>query len=342
MAPPQHVRRLRFQDPDAFRGSFRTYWNELAFLEAPPQRPFDVGYRCLQTSNLFLMELQTSGYRFGFAESDFVFLGVPLSSGIRSFENDATCGNGSVVVYGRRPFHLAFGDERTTYRGFHFGVRRSALRAWYGIENSSTSQYSPGAPAVFPIAQVRGLMAGLQRVVPFIAPGAACAADFAASVEVEEQAMQSLLETSLGQQIACLPESVPRAGEKPVRRAVDFIRAGSNLPISSQDIANAAGVGLRSLQISFRQAFGKSPWQYLTDCRLDAARASLSDPDKPVSVTMAALEAGFSHLGEFSRRYYERFGEKPVETRRRIERDAPARAASARVMSSGTEMRARG
>ena len=57
MAEPQQTRRLRFQDPDAFRGSFQTYWNELAFLEAPPQRPFDVGYRCLQTANLFLMDL---------------------------------------------------------------------------------------------------------------------------------------------------------------------------------------------------------------------------------------------------------------------------------------------
>lgn len=154
--------------------------------------------------------------------------------------------------------------------------------------------------------------------------------------------MQALLETPVGQHIVGTPESVPRAGEKPVRRAVDFIQAGYNLPISSQDIANASGIGLRSLQISFRQSFGKSPWQYLTDCRLEAARRSLSDRHKPVSVTMAALEAGFSHLGEFSRRYHERFGERPMETRRRVFCPTPEPVLTPHAALSGTETRARG
>lgn len=317
MADQQVVRTSRFQDSDDFRESFASSWSELAFLEPLGPRPFHVAYRRFKTSNLYLLELQTSGYRFGFSESDFVFLGVPLSSGVRSPGSDGACGEGSVIVYGHRPFNMALGDGDSTYRGYHLGVRRSLLRAWGRSDEAGRGRPPRSVASAFPISHARGLMAGLQRALPFVAPGVACATDFSASVEVEETFMNAVLGTSVGQFMAGAAENGLGAGDKPLARAVEFIQACYDQAIGSQDIADAAGVGVRRLQISFREAFGTSPWQYLTDRRLDAARARLARKEEGISVTMAALDSGFAHFGEFSRRYQERFGEKPSETRRR-------------------------
>lgn len=317
MADRQLLRTSRFQDCDGFHESFAASWNELAFLEPLGQRPFHVAYRRFLTPNLFVMEMQTSGYRFGFSESDFMFLCVPLSSGVQAPGSDVACGQGSVVVYGQRPFHLALGDGASPYKGYHVGVRRSLLQAWGRSGEARRSRPPRSVAASFPISHARGLMAGLQRALPFVAPGVSCAPDFEASLEIEEQVMNALLDTSVGQYMAAASDSAPRAGDKPLARALEFIQASYDQAIGSQDIADAAGVGVRQLQISFREAFGKTPWQYLRDRRLDAARARIGRRDECVSVTMAALDSGFAHLGEFSRSYQERFGEKPSETRRR-------------------------
>ena len=64
-------------------------------------------------------------------------------------------------------------------------------------------------------------------------------------------------------------------------------------------------------------AFGMTPWQYLTRVRLEAARRSLCVGQRDASVTEIALDAGFSHLGEFAAQYRQRYGERPVDTARR-------------------------
>ena len=82
-------------------------------------------------------------------------------------------------------------------------------------------------------------------------------------------------------------------------------------------LAAVLGVTPRSLQLSFRALHGMSPRQYLERVRLDRVRARILSQGEAISVTTAALECGFTHLGRFSQVYRRTFGELPNETRAR-------------------------
>ncbi len=107
-------------------------------------------------------------------------------------------------------------------------------------------------------------------------------------------------------------EIMPRA----MRRALDFIHANLVDPIDLTQIARAAEVNVRTLQMGFRAKFGVTPMRYLKNARLDLAHYFLATKDDPVSVTDAAFSSGFSHLGRFSQDYKRRFGCAPSRIHR--------------------------
>lgn len=93
-----------------------------------------------------------------------------------------------------------------------------------------------------------------------------------------------------------------------------YMRSRLFAPISLADLARAAGVSPRTLNVICQRHRGVAPMVLLRNLRLEAARRKLlSDPR--ASVTDVALEYGFGHLGRFSAYYRERFGELPRETR---------------------------
>ena len=85
------------------------------------------------------------------------------------------------------------------------------------------------------------------------------------------------------------------------------------------DVAEAAGVSVRTLQAGFHEHLDNSPTSYIRDLRLDRAHADLleGDPYAGPQVTDVALRWGFSHFGRFAALYRRRFGERPSETLRR-------------------------
>jgi AraC-like DNA-binding protein len=101
-----------------------------------------------------------------------------------------------------------------------------------------------------------------------------------------------------------------------LRAAEDFIAAHLDRPLTVEDIAAAAGIGIRALQAAFRAHRGTTPLGYWRDLRLDAARADLAAGRPGESVTDIALRWGFDHLGRFAAAYRARFGESPRDTLR--------------------------
>lgn len=103
-----------------------------------------------------------------------------------------------------------------------------------------------------------------------------------------------------------------------VRRAEEFMRSNLEETITLQDMANAAGISVRSLQNGFRNFRGTTPMAYLRDLRLDRAREELLKTGLTNrSVTDIATAFGFMHLSKFAKYYKTRFGEAPSETARR-------------------------
>jgi len=103
------------------------------------------------------------------------------------------------------------------------------------------------------------------------------------------------------------------AADRRWRRLKDAMMSCLAEPVSQEELAAAVGLSTSALTRLCRRRLGMTPMVALRHMRLDAARQwLLRHPGR--SVTEAALNHGFSHLGRFSAYYHERFGEMPRET----------------------------
>ncbi|MFK0166965.1 helix-turn-helix transcriptional regulator [Rhizobium sp. NPDC090279] len=96
-----------------------------------------------------------------------------------------------------------------------------------------------------------------------------------------------------------------------VRRAVDFAKAYAATPINVSDMAAAADVSVRALQVNFQRFIGQSPLQYLRGIRLEGVRNDLVNADPSASVSEIARRWGFVNLGRFAQEYRSAFGVLP-------------------------------
>lgn len=114
-----------------------------------------------------------------------------------------------------------------------------------------------------------------------------------------------------------LADPVPAAGPATVRAARAFLEQHAAEPITVAEVARAAGVGVRGLQLGFRRALGTTPTAHLRELRLHRAHAELRDAD-PAATTVAAVAArwGFGHPGRFAALHRERFGVGPADVLR--------------------------
>lgn len=84
---------------------------------------------------------------------------------------------------------------------------------------------------------------------------------------------------------------------------------------SALEMARAAGVSQRTLELAFTSQVGMTPGKYLKLHRLNQSHNALARGDaETTSVTEVALSMGFSHPGRFSAEYRKLFGELPSET----------------------------
>lgn len=102
-----------------------------------------------------------------------------------------------------------------------------------------------------------------------------------------------------------------------LRRAVAFIDENAHTSITVADIAGAAHVTIRAVQLAFRRHLGMTPLEYLRRVRLDHAHRDLIAAD-PVTqtVTDIACRWGFPSPGRFASLYRQAYGVAPSHTLR--------------------------
>ena len=102
-----------------------------------------------------------------------------------------------------------------------------------------------------------------------------------------------------------------------LRRAIAFMEANADRDVSLADIAGAAHVTVRAVQLAFRRHLDTTPAGYLRRIRLDRAHRQLqaADPDRD-SVTAVAYRWGFSSPSRFASYYRRVFGVQPSHTLR--------------------------
>ncbi len=102
-----------------------------------------------------------------------------------------------------------------------------------------------------------------------------------------------------------------------IRRAIAFIDAHAEQPLTMAEVAAAAGTSLRALQEGFRRFRGTTLTQTIQDARLARFRAALLAPPAGATVAQLAFTAGLGHLGRAAEAYRARYGETPSYTLRR-------------------------
>jgi AraC-like DNA-binding protein len=136
----------------------------------------------------------------------------------------------------------------------------------------------------------------------------------------EQFVMTGLLLSQPHNLSAALARHEKRIAPRAVRRALDYVEAHLDRPITLPEIVAAAGVAGRTLFKHFRDFKGVSPMRYLRDARFGQARQVLLRAEPEQSVTDIAMKFGFVHMGRFAVEYRARFGESPSQTIRRRKR----------------------
>jgi AraC-like DNA-binding protein len=110
-----------------------------------------------------------------------------------------------------------------------------------------------------------------------------------------------------------------------VKRAIDYIEANWEKPLTIEALATATGTSVRSLFATFRKSRGCSPMGYVRHVRLLRARELLSQPTPDMSVAAVASRCGFHNQHHFANKYLAGFGELPSETLKRAKRGTEAK-----------------
>jgi transcriptional regulator GlxA family with amidase domain len=97
--------------------------------------------------------------------------------------------------------------------------------------------------------------------------------------------------------------------------AVTLMEANIEEPLSTDDIAQLAGVSRRQLERLFKQYLGSLPSRYYLELRLQRARQLLRDTNH--SIVQVGLMCGFSSGSHFSTAFGALFGNTPREERQR-------------------------
>lgn len=109
-------------------------------------------------------------------------------------------------------------------------------------------------------------------------------------------------------------ETLPRA----LRRARDCLQESATEPLDLAQLAEAAGIGIRALQLGFQRHFGVSISQMLQDIRLGHLNRRLRAAPPDARIIEIAFDLGFTHLGRMAGAYRRKFGETPSATLRRL------------------------
>jgi AraC-like DNA-binding protein len=96
-------------------------------------------------------------------------------------------------------------------------------------------------------------------------------------------------------------------------RARKFIDLCYDLPLDLNEISSHACFSRYHFLRLFRQAFNKTPHQYLIERRIERAKELLSAND--LRVTDVCFEVGFQSLGSFSSLFHKSVGHPPITYR---------------------------
>jgi transcriptional regulator GlxA family with amidase domain len=111
---------------------------------------------------------------------------------------------------------------------------------------------------------------------------------------------------------AMLPVSRPHGDER-IRAAEAFLQANYHREVSTQSLADRAGLGVRTFVRHFKAATGKLPATYLQALRIEASKAMLERDARPIQ--SISSEVGYDDIAFFRSLFKRSTGMTPAEYR---------------------------
>ncbi|MEV4019394.1 AraC family transcriptional regulator [Nonomuraea angiospora] len=285
------------------------------YLEIVKPNPRGARYQLLHKGKI---AVHTATYgaeiRVGTSESfDFYAIMMPLrgSGGVMLNGRDVTAPISLIGPKQKIDMRWSL-DHEVLLMQVPLAAMEEALEAYLGDPPKERLRFEPGVDATSALGHALAVLASA---------GTGGTLPFAASKLAEHHFEQFLLHTLLASQPHNysdeLRESAPWTPAV-VRRASRYCEDHAGEPISLADIAAAARVSVRTLQLGFREHLQTTPMAYLRSVRLAHAHADLlriADTGCQTTVTEVALRWGFPHLGRFAALYRQTYGRLPSSTR---------------------------
>ena len=101
-----------------------------------------------------------------------------------------------------------------------------------------------------------------------------------------------------------------------VNFTTDYIKSHLHISLSVNDITKLLGISQPYLYRIFREQLGKSPKEYITECKLNHAQKLIAETT--MSITEIAASAGFQDVLTFSRFFKTKTGIAPSEYRQKF------------------------
>jgi len=125
---------------------------------------------------------------------------------------------------------------------------------------------------------------------------------------IQRELIYRLLRGPLGKHL----RAIATHGEQGNRtaRAVGWLRENYDKPLSVEELASVAQMGVSTLHHHFRSLTAMSPLQYQKRLRLHAARVRMMTGG--IDAASAAFEVGYESASQFNREYSRLFGQPPM------------------------------
>jgi AraC-like DNA-binding protein len=177
-----------------------------------------------------------------------------------------------------------------------------------------------GPPAFDPridleTAPAKALAAMARMALTPIDGGAFLSTSPLAAAQFSESVALHLLESFRHTYSDALSTDMPALKPRHVKKAIDYMRAEAERPLTLRDIAAAADISVRALHYGFRKFVGASPFEHLRHIRLEAAYADLIHAPETVSIAEIANKWGFANPGRFATLCRRHYGRGPSEIR---------------------------
>jgi AraC-like DNA-binding protein len=128
---------------------------------------------------------------------------------------------------------------------------------------------------------------------------------------------ESLIAALIAQLAGPQGPSAGRVAARNCGRAIELVEARYADALTLQELAQAEGLGPRQFARAFRQATGRSPYQYLLQRRVERAMALIGEG---LPLAEVAAQCGFSDQSQLTRVFVGRTGTTPGRYRRQLSR----------------------